>query len=112
MRVRRAPSRRRRRSWADIRLHDRRTGEQLQIDTTADGLPATSGSTDPLLSADGRTAVFESRLDDVVAGDTNHETDVFLRHVRCGSRRTHTPQVTKRDRCSPCPCRGGPRRRP
>lgn len=82
------------RDWADIHLHDRHTGEQRQIDTAfvrdvrtgaiqrVDGVGGNRYATADAIGPDGRTAVFESHLDDVVAGDTNYETDVFLRHVR------------------------------
>ncbi|WP_199930605.1 TolB family protein [Streptomyces sp. CB02923] len=73
------------RDWADIHLADLRTGEQRQIDTTADGLPATSGSTDPLISADGRTVVFNSAAKNIVPVPDEARSYVFVRDVRSGA---------------------------
>ncbi|MEU3537399.1 TolB family protein [Streptomyces paromomycinus] len=73
------------RDWADIYLADLRTGEQRQIDTTADGLPATSGSTDPLISADGRTVAFNSSAKNIVPVPDEARSYVFVRDVRSGA---------------------------
>ncbi|MFK8849291.1 hypothetical protein [Streptomyces sp. Ac-502] len=73
------------RDWADIHLADLRTGEQRQIDTTADGRPATSGSTDPLISADGRTVAFNSSAKNIVPVPDEARSYVFLRDTRTGA---------------------------
>ncbi len=73
------------RDWADIHLADLRTGEQRQIDTTADGLPATSGSTDPLISADGRTLAFNSAAKNIVPVPDEARSYVFVRNTRTGA---------------------------
>ncbi|MFF3269507.1 TolB family protein [Streptomyces chrestomyceticus] len=73
------------RDWADIYLADLRTGEQRQIDTTADGLPATSGSTDPLISADGRTVAFNSSAKNIVPVPDEARSYVFVRDTRTGA---------------------------
>ncbi|MEV5594981.1 hypothetical protein [Streptomyces sp. NPDC052496] len=73
------------RDWADIHLADLRTGEQRQIDTTADGRPATSGSTDPLLSADGRTVAFNSSAKNIVPVPDEARSYAFVRDVRSGA---------------------------
>ncbi|CAM5539388.1 putative protein OS=Streptomyces paromomycinus OX=92743 GN=GKJPGBOP_02466 PE=3 SV=1 [Streptomyces rimosus subsp. rimosus] len=73
------------RDWADIHLADLRTGEQRQIDTTADGLPATSGSTDPLISADGRTVAFNSAAKNIVPVPDEARSYVFVRNTRTGA---------------------------
>ncbi|MEU7185591.1 hypothetical protein [Streptomyces sp. NPDC045369] len=73
------------RDWADIRLADLRTGEQRQIDTTADGRPATSGSTDPLISADGRTVAFNSSAKNIVPVPDEARSYVFVRDTRTGA---------------------------
>jgi Tol biopolymer transport system component len=46
-------------------VRDRLTRRTILLDRTAAGTPATNGATDPLVSADGTTAVFESRSPDL-----------------------------------------------
>ena len=57
-------------------LHDRLTHTTTVISIGMDGRP-TFGS-DPSISGDGRFIAFTSAADDLVEGDTNGETDVFL----------------------------------
>ncbi|MEU2792871.1 hypothetical protein [Streptomyces sp. NPDC007100] len=93
------------RDWADIYLADLRTGEQRQIDTTADGLPATSGSTDPLLSADGGTVAFNSSAKNIVPVPDEARSYAFVRDVRTGAIRrvdgVHGNQYADADAISP-----------
>jgi len=52
------------------------TGEQGNADS---GYPGISFSTGPCVSADGRFVAFESQASNLVPGDTNGATDVFVR---------------------------------
>jgi Tol biopolymer transport system component len=64
----------------DVFLVDRMTGDVSLVSRVPAG-PATTanaGSTDPSISADGAWVAFRSDGDDLVAGDANGETDVFL----------------------------------
>jgi Tol biopolymer transport system component len=57
--------------------------ELASRDVAGDG--ANGNSTTPALSADGRYAAFASDADDLVPGDTNRETDVFVRDLMTGT---------------------------
>ncbi len=46
--------------------------------TSGSPIQGNNGSTNPHISADGRYVVFQSNADNLVAGDTNNTTDVFL----------------------------------
>lgn len=63
---------------ADVILHDRRSGATKRVSVTATGAEANGDNLRPALSADGRIVVFESDASNLVAGDSNHFTDVFL----------------------------------
>jgi Tol biopolymer transport system component len=66
---------------SDIFVRDREAGTTTRIDLDVDGrqLPrGTSANVYPSISADGRLIAYESGVDSLVAGDVNHEWDVFL----------------------------------
>src|SRR5262249_3071422 len=63
----------------DIFVRDRSTGATQRVSVSSAGAQANSGSTSPAISADGRYVVFTSFATNLVAGDTNGLTDVFLR---------------------------------
>ncbi|MPV85440.1 TolB family protein [Ostreibacterium oceani] len=63
---------------SDIFVHDRETGETNRVSVGSAGTQATSGSYSPAISADGRYVAFESWADNLVAGDTNNESDIFV----------------------------------
>ncbi len=65
-----------------IFVHDRTTSTTEQVDLAADGSPANAGSGSPSISADGRYVAFHSRADNLVAGDTNGATDIFVHDRR------------------------------
>ena len=62
----------------DVFVHDRRSGATKRISVTAAGAEANGDSVRPGISADGRLVVFESDASNLVAGDSNQFTDVFL----------------------------------
>ncbi|MCS0636816.1 hypothetical protein NX801_14335 [Streptomyces sp. LP05-1] len=64
-------------------VHDLRTGRTVAASVSRDGTSA--GATGPFLSADGRYAVYASTYTDLVPGDTNGKSDVFLRDLRRGT---------------------------
>lgn len=51
------------------------TGAQAQVQRVLEGIPS---STNPSISANGRYVAFESSADNLVSGDTNDATDVFV----------------------------------
>lgn len=63
----------------DVFLHDRATGATERVSVAADGSEARGSSELPRVSADGRFVVFTSNAANLVAGDTNLTSDVFLR---------------------------------
>ncbi len=68
----------------DVFVRDRQTGTTTRVSTATGGGEATTGSGAPVLSADGRWVAFSSPAGDLVAGDANGFSDVFL-HDRLGA---------------------------
>lgn len=62
----------------DLFLRHVATGETTMITRGLNGAGASGDSYSPFLSADGRWVVFESAADDLVEGDANEGTDVFV----------------------------------
>lgn len=72
--------------WGDIHVHDRTTGATTHADATYDGTAADKASTEPRLSADGSTVVFNSYATDLVPGtDPNRGWNPFVRDLRTGT---------------------------
>ncbi len=70
----------------DAFLHDRETGHTTRISVATNGTQA-NGTTDysvPVVSADGRFVAFRSWASNLVSGDTNRASDVFLRDTLLG----------------------------
>ena len=87
---------------SDVFLHDRRSGTTVRLSVASDGTEANGDSFRPALSADGRVVVFESRATNLVAGDTNSTTDVFV-HDRANGTTTRVSLAsdgTQADRTS------------
>jgi hypothetical protein len=67
----------------DMFVHDRWTGRTTRVSISSNGSQANGESLGtPIISADGRYVAFDSLASNLVAGDTNDITDVFL-HDRC-----------------------------
>jgi Tol biopolymer transport system component len=64
-------------NW-DVFLHDPDTGETTRVSVASDGREANGGSSGGSVSADGRYVAFLSDASNLVAGDTNSTTDVFV----------------------------------
>ena len=69
----------------DVFVRDRQTGETTRVDVSSDGkqariLPSHGTS----ISADGRFVVFTSEAGNLVPGDTNDATDVFVHDRQSG----------------------------
>ena len=62
----------------DVFVHDRRSGATKRVSITAGGAETNGDSVRPAISADGRLVLFESDASNLVAGDSNNFTDVFL----------------------------------
>jgi len=65
----------------DAFAYDRRTGTIERINVSTDGRQPNrfAGSFSPAMSADGRYVAFSSEADNLVPGDTNNRSDVFVR---------------------------------
>lgn len=63
---------------ADIVVVNAPTGERRLVSRGADGGGADGASTDPAISADGQRVAFTSSATNLVAGDLNAVTDVFV----------------------------------
>lgn len=62
----------------DIFVHDRQTGQTTRISVSSDSIEGNANSVLPHISADGRFVVFTSYANNLVSGDTNGTSDVFL----------------------------------
>src|SRR5258706_556263 len=68
----------------DIFVHDRQTGTTVRVNVDSSGLQANQDSDAPSISADGRYVAFESLADNLVAGDSDVASDVFVHDVLTG----------------------------
>lgn len=84
----------------DVFIRDMETGKTRLVSQTSGGEPGNSGSTDPVLSTNGRFVAFETDADNF-PGDSN-ELDVFVRDIA----RNRTRLVSKTTGGDPA--EGGP----
>lgn len=70
-------------AW-DVFIHDTVTGQTRLVSASTSGNPGNGSSLHADISADGRFVTFESGASDLVAGDTNNDSDVFLRDLQTG----------------------------
>lgn len=70
---------------ADVFVHDRQTGitERVSVDSAA--LQANGASTEPSITGGGRWIAFTSTADNLVPGDLNQSTDVFVHDRQLGT---------------------------
>ena len=71
----------------DIFVRDRQVGQTDRVSVGNGGQQANGASTVPTISADGRYVAFMSDATNLVAGDTNAATDVFVRDLVAGTTR-------------------------
>lgn len=70
----------------DVFVYNCQTGAMERVNIPAGGGQATGGgSGNPQISADGRYVVYESSATNLVAGDTNGSSDVFIRDRTAGT---------------------------
>src|SRR5438093_763515 len=70
---------------SDVFVHDRQTGTTERVSVASDGAQGNNASSYPALSADGRFVAFDSDATNLVAGDTNGTTDVFVHDRQTGT---------------------------
>lgn len=71
----------------DVFVHDRQTTHTTRISRSDGGSQAVEPSYQPSLSADGRYVAFSSEAENLVPGDTNGRSDVFVRDRLAGTTR-------------------------
>jgi Tol biopolymer transport system component len=80
----------------DIFVRDRQTNQTTRVSVTSDGMQGGGESGNASLSSDGRLVAFDSYAADLVPGDENAVTDVFI-HDRSGAaRNSYLPLLLKR----------------
>jgi extracellular elastinolytic metalloproteinase len=62
----------------DVFVHDRLTGVTERVSVASDGTQGNANTSEASLSADGRYVAFQSAASNLVPGDTNGATDVFV----------------------------------
>ncbi len=62
----------------DVFVHDRLTGATELVSVASDGAQGNGPSFFPAMNGDGRYVVFQSDASNLVTGDTNDATDIFL----------------------------------
>ncbi len=71
---------------SDVFVRDRVAGTMTRASTTAAGAQATGGASgSPSISSDGRYVAFNSSATNLVAGDTNAVSDVFVKDRQTGA---------------------------
>jgi Tol biopolymer transport system component len=70
---------------ADIFVRDRETGITSRVSVASDGTQSNNFSYNVSLSADGRYVAFSSDANNLVEGDTNEVTDVFVHDLLAGT---------------------------
>ena len=62
----------------DAFVHDRATGETRHVSVSDTGAQGTGNAIQPAISSDGRYVVFWAASTNLVPGDTNGQSDVFI----------------------------------
>jgi len=83
----------------DIFIHDNLSGATTRLSVKANGVEADGDNIRPVLSADAHFVAFDSQADNLVSGDGNGFSDVFLRDATVAppppppAVRCHVPRV-------------------
>ncbi len=78
----------------DVFVHDLMTGRTTRVSRHSLGTQADQNSSDPSISGDGRYIAFRSGATNLVSGDSNNRTDVFV-HDRLASTTGRTTRVSR-----------------
>jgi hypothetical protein len=71
----------------DIFLFDKKTGRTRMVSVNSQGAPGDADSSSARISSNGRYVVFHSDARNLVPGDTNNASDIFLRDTKKGTTR-------------------------
>ncbi|MBM7867804.1 hypothetical protein GTO89_14255 [Heliobacterium gestii] len=74
----------------DVFLRDRQTGETIRVSVSSEGVQGDGDSDYPSISADGNRVVYRSYATNLVSGDSNNKSDIFLYDKLSG----HTTRVS------------------
>jgi Tol biopolymer transport system component len=74
-----------RNSVLDVFVRDRATDQTTLVSVTPAGKAGNASSFDASISADGRYVAFLSDASNLIAGDTNHVRDIFVRDLVAGT---------------------------
>lgn len=66
-------------------LYDSVTSSVLRVSTASGGIPSSAGVSTPVMTANASHVVFISGASDIVAGDTNNKSDVFVCDIANGA---------------------------
>jgi Tol biopolymer transport system component len=70
---------------SDVFLHDRQTRTTTRVSVGTAGVQGNGSSWRPAISADGHFVAFSSQASNLVTGDTNNESDVFVHDRQAGT---------------------------
>ena len=68
--------------YYNIFVHDRQTGQTSLVSVSSSGVAANDNSAIPSISYDGRYVAFRSNATNLVSGDSNSRTDIFVRDMQ------------------------------
>ena len=85
----------------DVFVRDLRAGVTRRVSTGTGGRPANGENFFPSVSADGRKVAFSSTASNLVGGDTNATTDVFVRDMVAGVTRRVSKELAGRQNDGP-----------
>ena len=68
----------------DVFVHDRQTRQTSRVSVASDGTQGNGVSYNPSISANGRYVAFTSIANNLVAGDTNGQADIFVHDRQTG----------------------------
>ena len=87
-------------SASDVFLHDQTSGVTTRVSVSSRSRQANGPSSMPAISADGRFVAFQSLASNLVRGDTNGLSDVFVRDLETG--KTTRVSINSRGRQARC----------
>src|SRR5438093_5460711 len=99
-------------SGTQVYRHDRVGGATLLVSVASNGNPGNNVSRDPSVSANGRYVAFASFATDLVDGDTNGMSDVFVRDTQTGTTALVSSAGSPADRARRLRRLSGPREDP
>lgn len=84
----------------DVFVHDRLAATTRRVSVRSDGAEGNDDSVEPAIAADGRWVAFASKAEDLVAGDDNGKSDVFVHDLQTGTTTRHSvdPQGNEVDK--------------